>query len=239
MKKNKISHVNTTILLLSAILKSAPERYNYNIDLVTGLPVAYLSQKKQFIDSLSSKSFEVEYKGVKRTIHINRVLVFPQAAGALFNEILDDSGNIRRPILATKKICIIDVGFRTSDYVTLEYLQYVDKESGTFDMGISTALRMVYTDVNLYELEFDENYKNIIEERKSIVGDSIIDNLYMRLPRLEDYFAIYVAGGGGKYLLKRLSRAILVENPQRANALGFLKTGRIRLNENNITTSNR
>jgi len=228
-EKNKIKNNNTIILVLAGIVNCISKIGGWvNIDLVTGLPIEYLKQKNEFIEILQNKVFEVRWMGVKYVIRINSVGVFPQSAGALFNEILDENGDVRNKNLMLKKICMIDVGFKTTDFVVLDKMKYVDKESGTIELGINCALKMIKTDLMLYEIEYDDRLTEEVNKYKEIIAKSLLNNLYLRLPKLDEYFVVYISGGGGFWLSKVFKKGILVNKPQRANALGFLKVGRLR-----------
>ena len=121
-------------------------------------------------------------------------MIFLQGAGAIFNEILDKEGNTKQPEYLYRKIGIADIGFRTTDYITLDKMDYIDKDFGTIDVRINHALKMLDTDMLLHEVEFAEELKNDIEESKKKIAKTIADNIYTKIPRLQKYFAFYLGG---------------------------------------------
>lgn len=82
---NKIYDWKFEIFLITAILRNVDEDMKtVNVNLVTGLPVAYYQkQKDELIQSLKNKKMTVEYKGKERKIQIKEVIVFPQSAGVV------------------------------------------------------------------------------------------------------------------------------------------------------------
>lgn len=246
---NKINHENTLVLILTAILIGVEDCISYiRTSVVTGLPVNHLSQKQEMMNLLNNKLFKVIWKEKERTIHIDKVLIFPQGAGALFNVIMDRYGKITKEQYFTKKIRLIDCGFKTTDYVTLDKLKYIDRESGTINIGLSHALSMLNAEIKnnkdlngeiknngnllLHEIENNDNYKEKLEQCRLAIAQKIVDELYDLVPNWDNCFAMYLAGGGAEYLKQKMNKwAIVVNNAQKANALGYVKIGQLKLNE--------
>lgn len=125
---NKISDPNFEPLLLTAIMRNADDRLtNINVNLVTGLPIAwYPNQKEELRDFLLNKKITIGYKGKERNIHILNCIVFPQSAGlALTNP--DDFAEGRTNL-------VIDIGGLTVDVSYYEGRRMVHYDS--YQMGM-------------------------------------------------------------------------------------------------------
>lgn len=121
---NKTQDETFRLCLYTAIVQAM--KYNTeNINLVTGLPVAYYSQQKQILrDSLEGKDIFLKHKEKHKVFTINRCLVFPQSAG-LFT---------LYPDLFEKDLLIIDIGGMTVDVSYFEGLKLV--KYATYPMGM-------------------------------------------------------------------------------------------------------
>jgi plasmid segregation protein ParM len=112
------------------------------LNVVTGLPVEYLRRDtrrlKEMIQGVHEITFH-DYDGKDRTkqIIINKIFVIPQPIGSIFNLIFDHNGKIRDKGLATQKLGIVDIGFRTTDLSIFNHLQYIERGSATLNTGIS------------------------------------------------------------------------------------------------------
>ncbi|WP_207774544.1 ParM/StbA family protein [Abyssibacter profundi] len=118
------------------------------IRLVTGLPISYYRRhKNELIDKLQQRhSFTmIDQQGqrVDRTLNIERVRVIPQPFGTMFHLLLNDFGRASDRRLATEKIGIIDVGFKTADYTISDKTRYSERGSQSTDAGISKAFKSI------------------------------------------------------------------------------------------------
>jgi len=240
-EENKINHQNTILLILMGTVlanyESCNDKINYiKTNLVTGLPIYYLDQKQNFKETFKNKEYSIKWGNKTYRIQFKDILIIPQGAGALFYEILDDKGNVKHEEFLSRKIGLVDVGFKTTDFITLNCMKYIDKESGTIEIGINHALKMANTEKLLHELEFHNNSE--LTEAKNSICNAIADNLFSKIPNLNDYFAYYIAGGGSKYIKNRIPNAISIPHPQMANVLGYYKIGQVKLNAINNSANN-
>jgi plasmid segregation protein ParM len=121
---NKTQDETFLLCLYTAIAKAM--RYNSDeIDLVTGLPVAYYSKQKQFLkDSLEGKDIFIKLNDRHKVFNINKCLVFPQSAGlfTLYPELFEHDA------------LVIDIGGMTVDVSYFEGLKLV--KYATYPMGM-------------------------------------------------------------------------------------------------------
>jgi plasmid segregation protein ParM len=223
-------HPYMRVLMNAAISLLAEEQ---DVFLATGLPLDfYKAQAKNSRQSLLGVQPELAWvsgplAGEKRTMNISDALIFPQGAGAVFAALLDDNGNHIYPELMSPgtQIGLIDVGFRTTDYIVVEMKQggaFVPKVelSGTIDVGVVELHRMVrqvYKQMtggaDLEDFYVDRivhggkiNYKGkpiLFQDHLQGGTQSISANITDRLktvwgPALDLFDAIFLCGGGGE-----------------------------------------
>jgi len=253
---NKITHPNTRALLLTAcalLMKND----NQPIHLITGLPVQhYAPQKGELERYLRGLRYKVKFKsgpwkGIEKTVYIEKVSIFPQAGGALYSEFLNLDGSVKAPDLleSATLISIIDVGFKTTDYVVLDAqhgLDYMNDYSGTIKAGMNhayLAIKRVIEDTTQETIDMADldqaifqksitcrgvvyDLKDTIQKAYAALAKSIIDRLEINWPKKNFYSHIFLAGGGGLALadyFKNFHHNIrLVSNAQTANARGYL-----------------
>lgn len=118
------------------------------INVVSGLPVGYLKRDskkfKEMIRGVHEITFHnLDGKDVKKRVHIDQIHVIPQPIGSIFNLIFDDAGKIKDRGLATQKLGVVDIGFKTTDLSIFDHLQYIERGSSTMDTGISKCFSVI------------------------------------------------------------------------------------------------
>jgi plasmid segregation protein ParM len=213
------------------------------VNLVTGLPIGYYQQYKDELAKLlvgEHKITLVDANGKKeeKTISINKVRVVPQPFGSLFNQMLNDLGEMGDKRLVKDKIGIIDVGFRTSDYTISDKMRYSERGSRTTDSGIARAFTVIASklrensgvNIELYRL-YEAIDKGSIKIRGKVYDiKSLTDQVFSQLAtsianevdRLWvddwDIDSMVITGGGGavlaKYLKPLLNGEIMATDPE-------------------------
>jgi plasmid segregation protein ParM len=160
---NKTQDETFLLCLYTAIVKAM--HYNSDeINLVTGLPVAFYSSQKQFLkDSLEGKDIFIKLNGRHKIFTINRCLVFPQSAG-LFT---------LYPELFEKDVLVIDIGGMTVDVSYFEGLKLV--KYATYPMGMLKLYGEIIQVINSeYAVNLDIlDAERIIQEGIEIDGKMI------------------------------------------------------------------
>ncbi len=118
------------------------------INVVSGLPVAYLKRDTKKFKEMIRGKHEITYhskdgKDVKKQVNIDQIYVIPQPIGSIFNLIFDDNGKIKDRALATQKLGVVDIGFKTTDLSIFDHLQYIERGSSTMDTGISKCFSVI------------------------------------------------------------------------------------------------
>ena len=219
--------------------------------IVTGLPVAFYSDRETLIERLLGDhqcQREGQYVQEFRVTHCR---VIPQPFGALLAATLDDSGRITNEALATGAVGVIDIGGKTTNLLSVNRLSEISRETASVNVGAWDVVRAVSS-------WLDDNYPGLEELRPHQVTDAIIsrqvryygksvdltavvedtleplaDQVLAEATRLWNngatLDAILVSGGGALLLSPYISRhfrhARVVDDPVFANALGFWRFG--------------
>jgi plasmid segregation protein ParM len=160
---NKTQDETFQLCLYTATAK-AIQHSSGEINLVTGLPVAYYSKQKQFLkDSLEGKDIFLKYNSRHKVFNINRCLVFPQSAG-LFTIY---------PEMFEHDTLIIDIGGMTVDVSYFEGLKLI--KYATYPMGMLKLYGEIIQSINsehAVNLELLDAEK-IIQEGIEIEGETV------------------------------------------------------------------
>jgi plasmid segregation protein ParM len=167
---------------------------------------------------------------------------------------MDDQGRISQRELASQKIGVVDIGFRTTDFCIMDRLRHIDRGSRTIDMGISKAFGLIAQKlqekcgvaVELYRLYQAVEEGTIRMRGKPIDFAAIRDQVFEQLAdaiageidRLWaddwDMDMILLTGGGSRELAKHL-RPMIAGNvvplephidSRLNNAFGYVKYGK-------------
>lgn len=239
LDREKHKHPNHHILILAAARLLEARQ---GATLVVGLPVAYYRlQKEELRRELEALHAEVSVDGGPYTrVSFGKVIVYPQGAGALLT-VSDIPDN--------KLICLVDVGYKTTDYVlaraddnlvrpesggSVEYGVFQMHEAvasafesmtGTpLDMGIANAIAG-QGKITFRGRELD--LAAAVEEARVNTARAIADRVLAALGQKGDFVAKFYLAGGGAVALPELTdmfpAAEVLPDPQWANAEGFLR----------------
>jgi plasmid segregation protein ParM len=224
---NKANSELTRVLLLTDLALNGTQSYK----IVTGLPIAqYKSQREQLKRSIMGWNHST-VNG--KQILIDDVTVFPQAAGALYSQNIQDD------------CIIVDIGGRTVDIGLFEYA------NGKFTLAKSNSLyrgmKNLYSDIvksvnERFELSLESNQGEKIL-RKGLLIDGEKQNISFLQPVINSYVEpvkqelllnypvrstnVLLCGGGASTFKDPLGipSAVVLENSQFSNAVGFHKVG--------------
>jgi len=232
---------------------------NVPINVVSGLPIGYFKQNHERFNEILTGHHSITYhshNGEKSTreIYINKVRMLPQPLGSILNNLMDADGKIVNDDLASQKIGVVDIGFRTTDFTILDHLRYIDRGSRTIDTGISKGFSVISNKlrekcgvgVELYRLYKAAEEGTIKMRGHGFSFEKIRDQVYSQLAatiandldRLWaddwDIDTIILTGGGCRELSKYLHPLIagnvmpvdLNADPRLNNVLGYAKYGR-------------
>ena len=252
-------YVRIFALTVAGLFYKNNSTINVPINVVSGLPIGYFKHNHERFNEILTGHHRVTYhshNGNKSTreIYINKIRMLPQPLGSILNELMDNDGRIVNEDLATKKVGVVDIGFRTTDFTILDHLRYIDRGSRTIDTGISKGFSVISSklrekcgvSVELYRL-----YKAVEEGTIKMRGhgfsfEKIRDQVYSQLAanianELDRLWAddwdidtIILTGGGCRELAKYLQPLITgnikaidsYSDPRLNNVQGYAKYGR-------------
>jgi plasmid segregation protein ParM len=241
LDREKHLHPNHDLLILTAARLLGT---GSGATLVVGLPVAYYRAQKDVLRRhLEALHAEVSVDGLPfGRVSFGKVVVYPQAAGALLTVAdLPENG----------LVCLVDVGHKTTDYVTVEIKasqgKPVSSLCGSVEHGVFQVLEAVAAefeaktgaplDVNM-AANLAAASKTVFRGREIDLTDAVVaarksaaraiaDRVLAALGPKGDFVAKFYLAGGGILALPELKEmfpgAEVLPDPQWANAEGFLR----------------
>ena len=219
-------------------------------NVVTGLPPAhYRMYRNALTEVMQGEHRLILWSGtrvVEKSISVDNVRVVPQPFGTVFDLFLDRSGTVQQPDLAASRIGVIDIGFRTTDLVVADRLDYVERLSVTTTTALGTACALVG---DALQREFGLTRESYELDAVMLSGrlrsggrmhdiTPLRDDAYRQVARKiltevesvwqkDDLDAVYITGGGGQalagFLLEAMPNAALAPAAQAANVHGYWK----------------
>lgn len=101
--------------------------------IVTGLPVSFYHDRER-LQQIIQRVLE------ERHITVSAVTIVPQPFGSFFDAVLDPHGQIVDDARILAHLGLIDVGYFTTDLVEVHELEYVQKGSGSIEVGVATMV---------------------------------------------------------------------------------------------------
>jgi len=228
-EKERFNNIYAKILLNTAIQLVSESDI---VTLATGLPLDYYqSQAKDFRNSILGIQPVTQWKsgplaGKEKRINVENAFVFPQGASAVFSALINHEGKYVYPRLmnAESLIALIDIGFRTTDYVVVEIQENgsfvpVSRYSGTVDQGVNKLhmsiqqafkakvggsdlpgkfIKQILKNGSITHKGQEIDFTEVIQTSKETIVSSIADRLNAAWSDDSDFFnGIFLAGGGG------------------------------------------
>lgn len=136
----KTESINEKIIYRSALGLISQDKDKPNVYVVTGLPVEDFKQaglKQKLIVNMKGE-FSFLFRKAPCEVHVLDVIVIPQSAGAYYDYVLDETGDIKEEVaeLVAGVVIVIDVGYKTTDIVTMINGCYDSKRSFTIIKGM-------------------------------------------------------------------------------------------------------
>ncbi len=252
--KNRAVNTEGRALLLAALSMLVQEPMQ-SCNLVAGLPVShYTSLKEKFSRAARTTHFfktltmtgEVEQDFI---VTIDDLKIIPQPFGTLFHCLLDDSGGVNDGELAGQNVGIIDVGYHTADFARADSLEFIDRKSISYPLGIFAAYAELSRAVNEeFGIETEPaGIEDVMGSGLLKVGGSVYDVKVYRDQALKataqqviskaktlwsdrwQMDKIILTGGGGALLAKHINSDVMevpvqeAVSPMMANVLGYMK----------------
>lgn len=263
LRQNKADDIHNKIKYLTSLALFMEEDQEYaEFDIVTGLPVLEFKNQKEQLENMMSNngklfSFTMHYgpKEISKTIKINNVKVISQGEGAFYDFILDNTGNIinKNAEIVMGSVMVVDIGYRTSDIVTMENGRYVELLSDQFNKGVNTIhqeilrlimeeygikkelkdLDQIVRDGNFYHNTRLYDVNKIIDTAGKPFAEDIVESLHTTSnDQLGSVNHVIFTGGGAEIiyphvlpLLNGIVNTSIMNNAEFCNATGYYKYG--------------
>jgi plasmid segregation protein ParM len=140
--------VRTLSLTVAGMFLQNGATINVPINIVSGLPIGYFKQNYERFNEILTGHHRVTYHShdgqeTTKEIYINKIRMLPQPLGTVLNLLMNANGKIINQELASQKVGVVDIGFRTTDFTILDHLRYIDRGSRTIDTGISKGFSVI------------------------------------------------------------------------------------------------
>ena len=239
-EKDWIGSVAYRALLMHAL--QLAESNSVNLTIITGLPVSYYRSDREKLINI------IREIACNFCIDCN-VKVIPQPLGSFFNLLLNSNGTVATQTLASEKVGVLDIGFYTTDLLTVSELEAVEKQMDSFENGISTSLEVIAKDIedtyamrpSVYKAEqsvrqgyikafgVEKDIRLIAQQRLTELAQEITAKAKTIWKNAADIDRVILTGGGAALLkpyLNLYQHATVIEDSQFANAMGYYKLGR-------------
>lgn len=236
--KDKHLHPSHDILMLTAARKL---EYESGDILVVGVPIGYADQKVSLKAHLERLHSDVSVDGGKtKRISFNDVHVFRQGIAAFF----------LIPELPNGTLVSMDIGEHTTDVSTVKFrngdIEPVASKCFSLEYGYSKMIEAIQKEFQsktgspvsaeqaraiaeegsvVYKLKKVDMIIEVLRAKEEIARN-IVDDAIKRLGEVADFAAgFYLHGGGAEALPVKelLPGAIVINNPQTANARAYLQ----------------
>lgn len=223
-----------------------------DLDIVTGLPVAFYERDKDQLRSV----FLGEHRFVRegrptQVFRVRSCRVIPQPFGTVFSKAIDEKGVLQNNQYSTGAVGIIDVGGKTTNLLSVKRLEEISDDTASENQGAWDAVRAfrAFAETQYPGLEDLKDHQVIqaIISKKQNYYNEILDltepvDAILR-PMAEAIIskasglwnggallsAILIAGGGalllGHYIKQQFPHSIIIEDPVYANARGYYRFG--------------
>jgi len=225
-------------LLMASLSELFPEVSVGNVQLVTGLPVSYISTDRDRLKRSLLRTFKFHIAGrPSQAFAVQDVIVLPQGYAAFISEVLDPrTGAIVTSDLANAHVGVVDVGCGTVGFLGIREMKDVPSETASFPGGTWRIVSQVrrYLEDKLPGLALgDHEIMGLIAEGRAVsyygktvslklvineALDDLAGNIVSRITSLWGSGAqmdrVYLAGGGADLIGPKVE-SILAESNER------------------------
>ena len=241
--RTKTDEYRLLFLTTLALFAESPEE---EFSVITGLPVDDYEDREAIENALCGR-FKLSLAGQEHSFFIRNLTVIPQPCGAYMDLLFRDTqGNVNEEY-ARGLVGVIDIGYKTTDFVLMQSAEFVWKYSGSLKHGMSTIYQAAIPKLTArYPGNFD------LRSVEEAISEGVICRLGERMaidPALLDADFSGLAGeiaswvqrrwsdqklnrilctGGGSlplkpYLARAFPKMLFMDHPQQANVRGFYK----------------
>lgn len=215
----------------------------------------YYAVGKDRVVAMRKESFDkpVRALGSDQELQLNVVNVYPEAASAWIDYLIDEQGNNIEGRTIEDNVVIIDVGGKTTDVAVINSGGCIDQsQSGTDEIGVLNLIEYIQQGINqkfstIINTPFIEqcvraktedgkytikmfgkptDVTEIVETAKKRISEELMRAVQRRIGDAVAADVLLFVGGGAMILkdaLKTYPHITVPENPEFANARGVLK----------------
>jgi PRTRC genetic system protein D len=228
-----------------ALMKNGIHQTNLSsisIVITSGLPVSYYKADRAKLTNLIREV-------AKGDAITTKIKVIPQPLGSFFKLLFDNNGEVQNEGLVTARIGVLDIGFYTSDILTIDNLEPVEKQIASFENGVAGTLEAISKDIeDRYDLRqdihkteetlrkgslraygVDHDIAGMAKQRLTELATEIEAHVKTVWKSAADIDQVLLTGGGAALLKDYLNfyrHATVIEDAQFANAEGYYKYSR-------------
>jgi len=236
------------VLFYHAISQLEPEGGEFRI--VTGLPVDYFSSDHVMLKKIVEGLHKFAVNDKRLELRLSSIVTM-QPFGAVCNEILSFDGNLKNKSLSQSSIGVIDIGGKTTNILTVDQMADIGAQSFSTDTGGWDIVRAVKTSIQEkffdYELKDHEVAEIVASKTMKRFGkdvdvsdlvEPVTDSITREIVALTTQVwgnasgldKIFISGGGanliGETIADEFPHAVVVSDPEVANAKGYYKYGK-------------
>ena len=227
---------------------------NTEFKVVTGLPVEdYTNQKESVIKTIKGElkvKFILNNKQFTKKAKVSECIVIPQPMGTFYNILIDfKDGQVKyNEDFKEARIGIIDPGHLTTDFILIDQMKYVNRQSTSINVGLGESLELIRKefmskynrDIKDYEMlsHIENGYIKNKGERVSLdkyeekFYQGLANEITSKAKRIWDVNGIdyiYVTGGAAQSLVDLIDLNLTKSNclGQLSNVEGFYKAGQV------------
>lgn len=263
LRQNKTltDHNIVKFLTSLALLMDEDEEYA-EFEVVTGLPVLEFKNESENLKSMMLNrgnpfTFDMHFgpKTVRKTVSVKKAVVISQGEGAFYDYVLENDGTInpKRAEDVSGTVMVVDIGYRTTDIVTMENGRYIETLSDQLNKGVNAihqeVLRLIMQQkgikkelkdmddvVRTGKLFHNMNYidvNNIINQVAAPFAEDIVENLHIiSNDQLGAVNRVILTGGGAEILypfiganLQNIVEVSVMDYAEFCNSSGYYKYG--------------
>lgn len=263
LRQNKADHEHNKVKFLTSLaLLTEQYQEEAEFDIVTGLPVLEFKNesealKQMMLNDGNPFTFTMHYGNVSvpKQIKINNVKIVSQGEGAFYDFILDDTGTIipNHAEIVAGTVMVVDIGYRTTDIVTMENGRYIEPLSDQINKGVNTMhqeilrlimekhgikkelrdLDQIVRSGSFYHNTKEYDVNDIINEAAKPFAEDIVESLHtISNDQLGSVNHIIFTGGGAQIiytfaleLLQGIVNSSIMKDSEYCNANGYYKYG--------------
>lgn len=219
-----------------------------HIQIATGLPVNHMGDAPALKAALVGRH-KIDTNNASFVANVISCVVMPQPYGTIYSQMMTESGDLN-PFHTAQRTAVVDVGRFTIDCTLDDDGEYVDADSDTLEAGVFTAQERISA---IYEKEFRKkpshaqiekllrtggvrvngepvDYTEYVQEALKPLRDGVKSLMGKLWGTAGDIDLILLSGGGVGLVdadtYQAYSQARVVDDPQFANAIGYLHYAR-------------